>query len=240
MGIALFVALGCLALTYLSIKRRVAIWRWRNALALDKHAIAFQHLFADIDGFTLSRQARTNHDAIEYIYGEIDFTTFIALLSLTNPDKETVFYDLGSGVGKAVLACAMVFTVKKSCGIELFSELHQCALRQQQRLQQLPAYSAAVDNIHFINANFLQVDFSDATHIFINATAFIGETWGALNQRLDAMTTATTVITTTKKLSSASFFVIKTVMVQMSWGVVTAYIQRPITSNENIQATTSA
>lgn len=61
---------------------------------------------------------------MEYAYGEIKFMSFIALLSLTNPDADTVFYDLGSGIGKAVLACSMVFPIRKSVGVELFPELY--------------------------------------------------------------------------------------------------------------------
>lgn len=120
-----------------------------------------------------------------------------------------------------------LFAVKKCYGIELFPGLHQAALQQQQRLRQLSPYAADAQNIYFFNANVLDADFSDATLIFINATAFIGETWDVLNQRLGAMTTAVTVITTSKKLSHPLFSVINTVRVQMSWGVVTAYIQRP-------------
>ena len=68
--------------------------------------------------------ARQKQDAIEYVYGEIEFLPFIALLSLDKPDSKTVFYDLGSGIGKAVLACAMVYPVHKSVGVELLPELY--------------------------------------------------------------------------------------------------------------------
>ncbi len=204
------------------------IKRWSNALALDQHDNHYQQLYADIDGFALSRLARMPHDAMEYTYGEIDFISFIALLSLTHPDTNTIFYDLGSGTGKAVVATAMVFNVQKSAGIELFNTLHQAAVKQQQRLQQHPDYQGNAHAIHFINADFLHHDFSDATLIFINATALFGETWIALNQRLTETKPGTTIITTSKKLKSDAFIVKKMTPVSMSWGRVNAYIQQRV------------
>lgn len=209
-------------------QKQTAIKRWYSTLALDKHLTNHQMLFQDIDGFALSRQARISGDAIEYTYGEIDFVPFIALLSLAKPNKNTVFYDLGSGTGKAVLACAMVFNVRKSCGIELFNLLHQAALKQRNSLQQLANYYSAANALHFINADFLHVNFSDATVVFMNATAFFGETWIAAQQCLHQLRPGTLVITTSKRLSLSMFKLIKSTTVQMSWGPVRAYIQQRI------------
>lgn len=212
------------------LRRKTIIKRWYKALAIDKHYTNFQKLFATIDGFALSRQARSTQDAIEYTYGEIDFISFIALLALVQPDNNTVFYDLGSGTGKAVLACTMVFNVQKSCGIELFSELHSTALKQHQRLQRLATYKQKANTVCFINADFLHFDFSDATVIFLNATAFFGERWTAIHHQLKQTKPGTIIITTSKKLSSEAFVVKKIVPVRMSWGLVRAYIQQRVSS----------
>lgn len=224
----LFLALLMLSCPYWW--RQFIIKRWRNILDLDTHLTTFRLLYANIDGFALSRKARSKHDDMEYVYGEIDFISFIALLSLVKPDTSTVFYDLGSGTGKAVFACAMVFNVKKCCGIELFNELHSAAVQQQRHLQHLSRttsnYRDKVKRICFIQDDFLQADFKDATLIFINAAGFFGPTWQALNQRLEQLTSRLTVITTSKKLTSTAFTVIKMTQVQMSWGVVDAYIHR--------------
>jgi hypothetical protein len=216
------------ALSYPYLLKKIKIKRWYNALQLNKHQQHYQRLFRDTNGFDLSRQARAAGDAIEYTYGEIDFISFIALLSLTNPSHHTRFYDLGSGTGKAVVACAMVFNVQKSCGIELFDELHQAAQKQQLLLQQIPNYTHHANTIQFINADFLQTDISDATLIFLNATAFFGETWGAIHQYLSTLNSGTIIITTSKKLPADNFVIKNTTIVQMSWGMVSAYIQERI------------
>ena len=207
-------------------QRRVAINAWYKALNLKTHEANHQKLYKEIDGFSLSRQARSEHDAIEYTYGEIHFSSFIALLSLTKPNANTVFYDLGSGTGKAVLACAMVFNVQKSCGIELFEALNLIATAQQHHLKKLTGYQAQSKALHFINADFLNVDFSDATLIFINATAFFGESWVSVHQALRQLKSGTIIITTSKQLPSEAFIVIKKTRVQMSWGTVDAYIHQ--------------
>lgn len=228
MWIVLILLSILILINYPRWSRAVAIVRWQKALNLKKHLRAYHHLYSKMNGFTLSREARISNDAVEYVYGEIDFISFIALLSLAKPDCDTVFYDLGSGTGKAVLACAMVFNVRESHGIELLTTLHHAACQQKQSLSSLPDYVNAAKAINFTNSDFLQTNFSHATLIFINATGFFGQTWGKISQRLEQITHDLTVITTSKALKSNAFIIIKTTTVQMSWGLVTAFIQQRV------------
>ena len=206
-----------------------ALRRWRRELNLNQHIPVFQELVKEVDGFSLSRIARMHNDAMEYTYGEVEFTSFIALIAMTQPDRTTRFYDLGSGTGKAVLACAMVFDMQYYCGIELFSELHLAARTHQHALQQHTLYKKQAAKVHFINDNFLHTDLRKATLIFINATALFGPTWERLNQKLtDEVTGKTIIISTSKPLKSASFIIISTTEISMSWGVVIAYIHSSV------------
>lgn len=229
----IIIPIGCLliALSFLLYPywhRNIILKKWYKKLDLNKHHSNYQQLFKGCDGFALSRQARIKNDAMEYTYGEIEFIPFIALLAQVKPNFNTVFYDLGSGIGKAVFACAMVFDVKKSCGIELFSLLHEAAVGRLQVLQQQQTYALKAKSIHLINDDFLNVNFSDATLIFINATALFGETWITLNNRLAKLAPTATVITTSKKLMADNFSLEKIIPVQMSWGRVYAFIHQPI------------
>lgn len=211
---------------YPHVKQEIHLWRWYKNLSIKKHHQNYLQLFAVVDGFALSRQARLSANAFEYTYGEIDFLGFIALLSLTRPHENTIFYDLGSGVGKAVVATAMVFKIRKAFGIELFAPLHQAALHQKKQLQQIPFYQEKAANIFFIQNDFLNVNFYDATLIFINATAFLGDVWETLQQRLAKTHTGTIVITTSKTLNSSNFLLLHSTYVLMSWGVVMAFIHK--------------
>jgi hypothetical protein len=202
------------------------IKRWKKALALDKHLIVFHELYASVDGFSLSQKARSGQDSIEFVYGEIDFESFIALLSLCELDTNTVFYDLGSGTGKAVLACAMVFNVGKSCGIELFSNLHHCADLQRRRLETLNEYHNKSGIIAFKQGDFLDIPLTDATLIFINSTAFFAELWLQISLHLEQIQPGAIVITTSKALASKQFTTKRRTLVKMSWGIVPAFIQQ--------------
>lgn len=217
---------ACLA--YPGVRQRIRVNHWYKTLNLCQHEAHYDELFKNIDGFALSREARIDHDAIEYTYGEIEFSSFIALLSLVNPDDNTVFYDLGSGIGKAIFACAMVFNVRKSCGIELLSPLSLSAVKQQQRLRQWPHYQQQSNALCIINADFLTVDFTDATLIFINASAFFGDMWDTIVNALKQVKTGTVIITTSKKLNANQFMLVKSTRVAMSWGPVIAYIHERI------------
>jgi predicted RNA methylase len=237
----LYLILFFFFLTIYCLKKRkqIRINRWAKALSLKKHAQTFQKLYQNINGFILSKKERQKHDALDYVYGEIEFLSFIALLSLTHPNRHTVFYDLGSGTGKAVLACAMVFPIRKSVGIELLPELYLQACKQAKQLAKIKYYAKQGHHIEFILGDFLQVNLTEATTIFINSTALFNPTWNQLCKRLEDLAHLTTVITTSKALSSTSFTVIKQVEVEMSWGVVLAYIhtRKRMQSNdvENIE-----
>lgn len=213
---------------WLALRKHAVVNQWIKHLDLTRHQHIYEQLFSSVDGFELSRQSRLKQDAFDYTYGEIEFISFIALIGLTHPDEATLFYDLGSGVGKAVFACSMVFNVGKSCGIELFDSLHQAALAQKNQLIQHPHYADKANTISFIQANFLDCDFYDATLVFINATAFFGETWNAINRQLENLKPGAIVITSSKKLLSSAFIVIRVTSVCMSWGTVSAFIHKRI------------
>lgn len=176
--------------------------RWYRSLNLIPHQQQFEQLYQSVDGFSLSRQARVHHDDLDYIYGEINFISFIALLSLAKPNSETIFYDLGSGIGKAVIACALVYPVQKATGIELLPILHHAAHNRAAQLALIPAYEHLATKIQFINTDFFTVCLEDATFIFVNSTAFFGLTWQRLSHLIEQLPNLQTVITTSKPLLS--------------------------------------
>ena len=55
----------------------------------------------------------------EFTYGEVLFCYFIPLLNLVSPKPGEIFWDLGSGTGKALAIAALAFPfLKKVCGVE--------------------------------------------------------------------------------------------------------------------------
>lgn len=211
---------------YLGFKRYLTflhIRRWKRSLDVEKLHDIFKELFAQIDGFALSQTVRQKQDAIDYVYGEIEFVPFVALLSLAKLQPEDVFYDLGCGIGKAVFACAMVFELKKCVGIELLVPLYEGACSQIDVINTMKPqlnYSPVV----FIQGDFFEINFDDATCIFINSTAFFGSTWENICSKIDKLPLCTRVITTSKPLMGHGFHLIHTTKMETSWGVISAYI----------------
>lgn len=223
--IYLLIIIGLILFALFLPRKQKRIILWEKSLNLPKHARTFEQLYQDVNGHLLSLKARQDKDAIDFVYGEIEFRSFIALMSLAQPDSNTVFYDLGSGTGKAVLACAMVYPVSKCVGVELFPLLHASACAQAQKLAQIPEYAQRAQQIEFIQENFLETDISDATIIFINSTMLIGETWELLCLRLKNLPKLKTVITTSKPLINNGFSLISSTKIEVSWGIIFAYIQ---------------
>ncbi len=218
--------MSALIYCFIRERQRCKIKRWRKALKLNKHAAVFNQMYATEDGFALSRQARPQ-ESWEYTYGEIEFESFIALLSLSKPLKSTIFYDLGSGIGKAILACSMVFEVQKSCGIEIFPLLSKTAQRLSQQLALTPGYEKKAAAIECLDGDFVERDFSDASLIFINSTAFIGETWNTMSNCIEnQVKPGTVVISISKPLKAFQFSLLKKTIVKMSWGLAQAFIQQ--------------
>lgn len=196
----------------------------------------FKTLYQGIDASGVSRVERTRLkiDSDEFVYGEIEFPSFVAILDSVEPKPYEHFYDLGCGTGKAVFAAALCYDFDKACGIELLPGLYNIANRQIQNLQRIIAvhgskfvqsYQSKIESIHFINDNILNCDFSDADIVFINATCFNPTSWIAIVQKLLQLKVGSRVIMTTKRLDNAAFRTIYNSQYLMSWGMnsVNAY-----------------
>ena len=98
------------------------------------------------------------------IYGEITMKGVDLLVKkfITHFNDETVFFDLGSGLGKMVSHIGLKYKVKKSVGIEYSKERYNGSLHIKEK------FFPTENNIIFINDNFMDTDISDATVIYID------------------------------------------------------------------------
>jgi len=102
------------------------------------------------------------------IYGEVEKIGTDAIINKFKDrfNKDTIFYDLGSGLSKMVFHIGIQCDVKKSVGIEYSKERHQGAMDIKEK------YAKEYDNIMLICGNLLDVDFSDATVVYTDNTVF--------------------------------------------------------------------
>lgn len=219
-SLSIIIFLLCLNFSYINNQRKLN--SWKKKLNLSLHRNNFLSIFQNIDGFAISKKARQNKVHTELIYGEIEFYSFIALLCQIEINKNTVFYDLGCGVGKAVIACSMVFNPKKAVGIELIPELYKSATHAKQVFKKVYDHHT----IDFILSDFKVANLDEATCIFINATALFDSTWQEMSLIFELLQKLEYVITVSKIVKSSKFTVLSKTSVQMSWGIATVYIHK--------------
>lgn len=84
-------------------------------------------------------------------------------------NEDTVFYDLGCGLGKMVAHIGLQYNPKKSCGIELSKERFEGTKNIKE------TYCKDMDNISYINESFFNCDVSDATVVYCDNTMYDAE-----------------------------------------------------------------
>ncbi|HAU4045947.1 TPA: hypothetical protein U2K22_003205 [Legionella pneumophila] len=162
----------------------------------------------------------------EFIYGEIDFLSFYTILERTSPSTKDVFFDLGSGSGKAVLSAILFFNVNKSIGIELLPPLYEQSNKQLEKaIQQFHQYDdekeylPQMEHVQFFNDSFLHYDFGDADIIYVAATCLSDPTWNELISKMAALKPGSRIIVTSRMIHHEQFETIYQGVELMSWGL---------------------
>jgi|GEM_PF-3484335 hypothetical protein len=200
-------------------------------LAFTKQAKArqlFKYTFTNINGFKISKSAQTPKQLKQarYTYGEVMYASFCDLLKMTNPQKNDVFCDLGSGIGKAVIIASMQHPFSKAYGIELIKELHQTSLERITKFHAhrfTPSVLGAT-KLAFYNKDLLTHDLSSINVLYVNATAFIGDFWEDVHQHLKSCKSGTRVILVSKRLDPKLFKEIAYLPSNMTWGFASVFV----------------
>ena len=197
-------------------------------LTIEKKTHILETLYKKVHAKASSIRYRLLHliQDKEFIYGEIDFFSFYTILERTSPSTKDVFYDLGSGSGKAVLSAILFFNVHKSIGIELLAPLYEQSNIQLekaiQRFQQHDVekeYLTQMERIQFINGSFLDCDFGDADIIYVAATCLTDATWDQLISKMSGLKPGSRIIVTTRLIHHEQFESIYQGVELMSWGL---------------------
>lgn len=177
----------------------------------------------------------------EFIYGDIDTLGFHNILEKANPAMGEVFYDLGSGSGKAVFAAALYFDFKKCYGVELMDVLYKQSLNNLAKAKKLLCqkkdkheyYLEKLAQINFINEDFTNYNFTDADIIYIAATCLSDTTFDTLIQKIHDAKIGTRVIVATRTIHDPAFTLIYNDINLMGWGLCRVRIYRYIGEKDN-------
>jgi precorrin-6B methylase 2 len=215
---------------YKKNETKIKFWLWLRKNHYQHVHVIYKTLYQHINGFALSKQDRQKNytDSYEMTYGEITFYSLATLLKQINIPEHGVFYDLGSGTGKAVIIAALLYPFKELYGVEKLPSLHHQAEKQAQLLQQQtkrPAHCQS-QQIQFLNEDLFATDISNADVIYVNATAFFGERKYKLIKKLQEIKTGGYVLINSKPLPQESFTLIAEPFLPMSWGGCCIYIHQ--------------
>lgn len=189
------------------IKQKIVKKNFEKQISYKSNNAYFGYLYKNIDGYACAQSKNI-------IYGDIDFYTFAAALSLIKPTSKDSFLDLGSGVGKACMTATLTFDIHQSTGIEIEPDLHQLALQAYNK-----ANKSLQNKLNFILDDYCQHSLTDPTIIFINATALFGPLWQKLSEQLNQQVRAgCRVLITSKKLDAAHFNFLGQHPIQMDYG----------------------
>ena len=149
------------------------------------------------------------------------------------------FYDLGSGMGKGVVAMALLHHFKKLIGIEFLDNLFNLSLKIKQ------TYEDSIDEkftnnrnlfnlekpnqIEFLHGNFLEQSWDDTSIMFANSTCFSENLMKSIATKANKeCKSGTIIITFTKRLTtlSSDWELRDGFQRLMTWDIATVYIHR--------------
>ena len=189
------------------------------------------------------KKIRNLSDA-SFTYGEVTFKTLSYILEYLNNSFSInfngLFYDLGSGIGKAIFSAALIFPFKKYIGIEYLNCLYYYSnniknkfennfllIKKENKIFE-QKFKNFIPEIIFKNDDFLNENFSQASFIFINNTCFSKKIMKDLsNKIINETKSGCIIITITYELEGIEkdkFEIINTLRRYMSWGIANFFI----------------
>jgi hypothetical protein len=189
----------------------------------------FDHLYDDVNGHALSLQGREAHgyEGKSFVYGEVVPDSFFEYISEVHPQPGEIFYDFGSGTGKAVLLAHLLFDFAESKGIELVDTLYESSVATLNRYEKeiRPTLGSEVGNrkLSVTLGSFLDLDISDADIIFINSTCFQEDLMSALDEKLTSVKPGTRILTLSKSLKTEHYDLQRHQKYPFSWGDATVF-----------------
>jgi SAM-dependent methyltransferase len=190
----------------------------------------FNSLYSGINGYDISNSARKEFsgDTANFLYGELPFQTWIKIVEQTNPKQDGVFFDLGSGTGKVVIASYMLFNFKKIIGVELLDGLHDKAVEIKEifdkTIRPQVAESLKGREMKLVKESFFDTDLREADFVFMNHPFKDGPEFVRLEEKfLDELKPGTKITTIIRSLKNPKFKQLGSQSHQFSWGDSTVH-----------------
>lgn len=191
------------------------------------HKIESQYRNSEAYFIAVDERERLGLDPYAFVYGEVFAETVLTLLEAVQPKPGDVFYDLGSGSGKAVATVSVFYPEVKARGVELLAPMCELSQRLFDELRSVLS-GMSLGSAEFIQSDLLDYPLEEADIVFVNATGFFGDALDRLVERLETTRPGTRILISSKTLPKATFEELRYFeALPMSWGLcqATAYVR---------------
>lgn len=190
----------------------------------------FNHLYGQINGYSVSTEARAKSafDTEKLLYGELPFETCQKIIERADPKKDGVFFDLGSGTGRVVMAFYLLSNFRKCVGVELLQGLHNkaCEIDMEFNKNIKPQLAGYVEEreLQFTCGDIFKADLRDADFIFMNYPFKDSELFDQLEEKfLSELKAGSKIVTIIRALKNPLFKNLGSQTYKFSWGDSTAH-----------------
>lgn len=197
------------------------IWRYYSNPIFRKADLSLLFLYLFHNPFAISRKFLKKHDAKDiYAYGETPLTTLDQIARECELNRDDVVYELGCGRGRtcfwlhAFIGCGVV-------GVDFVPEFIERGIRVKTKYH--------LDKMQFLLGEMLNVDYSDATVIYLYGTCLEDHEIEHLIQKFGRLAKGTKVITVSYSLieyqKKPVFRLLKQFSANYTWGTADVYLQ---------------
>lgn len=207
----------------------------QDKVLLELNSIFEEYTFATAKDASLTDDVRRDtdgqHTEDSLVYGEIDLRGFCQLLNEIPHTPNDVFYDLGSGSGRAVMAARFIGDFQECIGIELLENLHQLASSVKSLYKFQYQHKLIHQHVQFICSDLLDCDgwWKNGTVVYIPNLLFDVDLMDQIAEKAMKLRSGAHCICLKKFNTTAfdsAFELIQQRPVPMSWGQSNVYVYR--------------
>ena len=172
-----------------------------------------------------------------FTYGEIEFPSFLKILSTAKATDGQIFVDLGCGAGKALVAASLSdYHFLRCVGIELLPSLADCSRKALSKLREFDtevqntasagslSLSRTLPLLVVKEGDILDTDWSDADLVYISSICFPEHVLIQVFEKATKLKIGSTVITLKLVPGFESFFELSAEKwYKMTWGSILVY-----------------
>lgn len=194
----------------------------------------YDKIFQGFNGYSVSlleKEKREKNEPIfqNILYGEVSLELLYALYVLPPINEYVknakVFYDLGSGIGNAVISSYLTGLFEKCVGVELLDSLYSTSIQAKNRLIDYDKKSR--NKVNFIHDNILNVDFSDADVVLFCCPTKDEQLRTQMENKFKTLKNGTIIISLIHKFSNEKDFeLLNAKLVKVAWGETPLFIYK--------------